>query len=214
MADSILIWNEIALRANQVSHTDRDKGQQQGPTLSSRALAIVHLAMYDAYAAVRGNPADLPPYLPGLPPAPPGATPQAAVAAAAHRALSSLFPAQASDFDQDFAQHGGPPNPGHAFGVAVADALLADRSGDPDASDAGYTASNARFRHRPDPDNPGQGYHAPFYGAGSKGFAITARHELRSPAKGQRRLPASAAAGAAEGDSPRAGRNASSLARR
>jgi vanadium chloroperoxidase len=32
-----------------------------------------------------------------------------------------------------------------------------------------------------DPDNPGQGYHGPFYGARSKGFAITARHELEPP---------------------------------
>ncbi|MBA2510793.1 MAG: vanadium-dependent haloperoxidase, partial [Rubrobacteraceae bacterium] len=35
--------------------------------------------------------------------------------------------------------------------------------------------------HRPDPDNPEQGYHAPFYGAGSKLFAVTGRHELAAP---------------------------------
>jgi hypothetical protein len=32
-----------------------------------------------------------------------------------------------------------------------------------------------------DPDNPTQGYYAPFYGAGSSGFAITARHGLAAP---------------------------------
>lgn len=94
MTDSILAWNEVALEANRVSHTEVDKSEQNGPTLSSRALAIVHLAMYDAYARVRGNPSDLPPYLPELPPAPADASPQAAVAAAAYETLKSLFPSQ------------------------------------------------------------------------------------------------------------------------
>jgi len=39
-----------SLEAN-LSHTDGSR-EQNGPTLSSRALAIVHLAMYDAYAGV------------------------------------------------------------------------------------------------------------------------------------------------------------------
>ena len=36
-------WNAVALEANRVSHSDPDKREQNGPTLSSRALAIVHL---------------------------------------------------------------------------------------------------------------------------------------------------------------------------
>jgi vanadium chloroperoxidase len=54
--DPILYWNEVALEANRISFTN-GKNEQPGPTLSSRALAIVHLAMYDAYAGVQGNPA-------------------------------------------------------------------------------------------------------------------------------------------------------------
>jgi hypothetical protein len=46
--DPILYWNDVALEANRVSHTN-GKGEQTGPTLNSRALAIVHLAMYDAF---------------------------------------------------------------------------------------------------------------------------------------------------------------------
>lgn len=184
MADSILTWNEVALEANRISHTDADKREQNGPPLSARALAIVHLAMYDAYAGVRGNPSNLPPYLPGLPPAPGGATPQAAVAGAAYTALSALYTKQTAAFDAALAAHGDPMNPGHAYGVTVANALLADRAADPSVSDAGYVPSNDRFRHRPDPDNPGQGFHAPFFGAKSKGFAITARHELDAPPRG------------------------------
>ena len=60
--DPILFWNDVALEANRVSFSN-GAGEQGGPTLSSRAMAIVHLAMYDAFAAVSGNPAGLPPYL-------------------------------------------------------------------------------------------------------------------------------------------------------
>lgn len=184
MPDSILIWNAVALEANRISHTESAKMEQTGPPLSTRALAIVHLAMYDAYAAVRNNPPELPPYLPGLPPVPAGSSTQAAVAAAAHTTLSALFSRQSAFFDQELAQHGDPANPGHAFGVQVAQALLADRAADPPVDDTGYTPSLDRFRHRPDPDNPGQGFHAPIYGAQSKGFAITTRHELDAPPRG------------------------------
>jgi vanadium chloroperoxidase len=50
----------LPLEANKVSHTN-GSGEQTGPPLSARALAIVHLAMYDAFAGASGNPADLPP---------------------------------------------------------------------------------------------------------------------------------------------------------
>ncbi|MCA1995476.1 MAG: phosphatase PAP2 family protein [Coleofasciculus sp. S288] len=183
--DPILYWNEVALEANRVSHTN-GKDEQTGPTLSSRALAIVHLAMYDAYAGVRGNPftpVNLSPYLPGLPTPQPNASAAAAVAAAAHTTLSSLFPSQKSFFDLKYAQanlEGDGLAEGYAFGVTVAQMLLAKRQEDPNASDAGYIASLARGAHRPDPDNL-QGFYAPFYGAKSRGFAITNRHELDAP---------------------------------
>ena len=53
--DSILFWNAVSLEAVKVSHTDPAKREQNGPTLSSRALAIVHLSMYDAYAGIIGG---------------------------------------------------------------------------------------------------------------------------------------------------------------
>lgn len=66
--DHILYWNNVALEANRrdfsnVPDTDSPSPEQNGPTLSSRALAIVHLAMYDAHAGVINNPATLPRYL-------------------------------------------------------------------------------------------------------------------------------------------------------
>lgn len=60
--DHILYWNAVALEANRrdfsnVPGTDKPTSEQGGPNLSSRALAIVHLAMYDAHAGVVNVPA-------------------------------------------------------------------------------------------------------------------------------------------------------------
>lgn len=183
MNDPILYWNEVALQANLESHTNGKK-EQTGPTLSSRALGIVHLAMYDAFAGASGNPADLPPYLPGLPAPGAGASPAAAVAAAAHATLSALFPSQQTFFDVKHQQAGLTGNglaEGRDFGLLVAKRLLDDRKDDPNDDDDGHVPSMAPGRHRVDPDNPDQGYHAPFYGAGSKLFAASMRHALDEP---------------------------------
>jgi membrane-associated phospholipid phosphatase len=182
--DPILYWNDVALEANRVSHTDLKDTATLGPPLSARALAIVHLAMYDAYAGARGNPPNLLAYLPGLPAAPPGTSAAAAVAGAAHATLSRLFPSQTAFFGTRLAAAGlsGPGvDDGLGFGHLVALRMLAERANDPGAGSDGYVPSLAPGRHRPDPDNPDQGFHAPFYGARSKGFAINMRHELLSP---------------------------------
>jgi len=178
MSDPILLWNEIALEANRVSHTN-GQGEQTGPTLSSRALAIVHLAMYDTYAGVDVA-ANLPRYIPNPPSPAPGASVDAAVAAAAHRTLSKFFPSQVPFFDSILDGAGNKSDAGHGFGEAVADAILADRMNDPGASGP-YKPSPARGKHRPDPDNPNQGFYSPTYGAQSQGFAITTRHSLAEP---------------------------------
>jgi hypothetical protein len=185
MTDAILYWNAVALEANRISHSNA-KGEQTGPTLSARALAIVHLAMYDAFAGITNTPATLPFYLPAavLNPIPgPPASRAAAVAAAAHATLSALFPSQRAYFDLQHAAAGlsGPGlAAGHAFGLRVAAAVLADRADDPDAGDNGYASSMQPGAHRPDPDNPLQGYHGPFYGA-CKLFASQTRFTLDKP---------------------------------
>ena len=180
MQDSILFWNAVALEANRVSHSDPGRRQQNGPTLSSRALAIVHLAMYDAYAGITGG-ATYPRYLTGAgAPAPAGASARDAVAGAAYTTLKTLyslqaefFEAQLSAFDEDDASFG--------FGRDVGNFLLELRKNDMDARDGGYMPSNDRGRHRRDPDNPGQGFHAPFYGAQTRTFAVAKRHGLKRP---------------------------------
>lgn len=180
--DSILYWNGVALEANRISHTN-GADEQTGPPLSARALAIVHLAVYDAFAGASGNPSDLPPYLPALPNEPANVVVDAAVAAAAHHTLTELFPSQSAFFDAQLAGAGlaGTPsqlNDSRTYGVAVAQAILADRAGDPDGGAAGYVLSGAPAHHRKDPDNPGQPVHAPFFGADAKCFAVTTRFLL------------------------------------
>src|SRR5687768_18547151 len=91
MTDAILYWNGVALEANRVSHSN-GAAEQTGPPLSARALAIVHLAMYDAFIGAdkaSGGSGTDPHYLPAaeLPTAKAGASPDAAVAAAAHTTL-------------------------------------------------------------------------------------------------------------------------------
>ena len=187
--DHILYWNAVALEANRrdfsnVPGTDKPMPEQGGPTLSSRALCVVHLAMYDAHAGAVNNSATLPRYLsaPVNPPA--GASAAAAVATAAHACLSALYPRQRSQFDQAL-QAAGLSGAGVAaggeFGRAVAKAMLADRGGDPSADGKGYIPSIAPGHNRVDPVDPSKGYHAPFYGANSKCFAVTARHGLLAP---------------------------------
>ncbi len=196
MKDSILFWNAVALEANRVSFSDPAKAEQQGPTLSSRALAIIHLAMYDAYAAVIRN-AGFPRYLPipSLPPPmPPTPMPAnnvnniaAAVAGAAYKTLSSLYATQIPFFkDQVVAIE---PNfddpaqqtPSFKFGIEVADAILKYRESDPGNSSVGYQISTKRGRYRVDPDNPTQTPLAPFYGYRSKCFASSKRYTITPP---------------------------------
>jgi Vanadium chloroperoxidase N-terminal domain len=186
--DHILYWNAVALEANRrdfsnIPGTDRPSPEQGGPTLSSRAQAIVHLAMYDAHAGIVGGP-DLPRYV-SLPPGPgAGASAAAAVGAAAHACLSALYPRQKALFDERLVSaglSGAGVAAGDAFGKAIAQAILFDRGGDPSAGSAGYVYSEQPGRHRPDPANPSQPLHAPYYGAASRMFAVTKRHELDAP---------------------------------
>lgn len=123
-ADVVLDWNEVTLDAIRVDRT--------APPRSARALAVVQVAVYDAVVGILGGFA--PYHAQG--PAPAGASPEAAAVAAAHHALSSLFPAQAATFDAArtaslAAIPDGPAkDAGIAWGTQVADAILALRAGD------------------------------------------------------------------------------------
>src|SRR2546430_10357702 len=59
--DSLHRWNVIAINASGLDHTpvapgeNRVFGEQLGPGRSSRAMAIVHIAIFDALDAVVGG---------------------------------------------------------------------------------------------------------------------------------------------------------------
>lgn len=181
--DPILYWNDVAGEANRSAHTDQTDAGSRGPCGSSRAYAIVHLAMHDAYFGCQPAP-PYPSYLTGLAPAPAGADADCAVAAAAHATLSALYPAQKAYFDARHAAAGlvaGKPGAveGHVYGGQVAAAVLAARAADPGLGDDGHASSILPGRHRHDPDAPvaEHGYHAPHYGAAATCFTAQ-RHRL------------------------------------
>ena len=95
-SDPILYWNDVALDANKESFTNGAK-EQDGPTLSSRALALVHLAMHDAYFAINPtqvNSVNIIPYQTPPTPVPAAGATNSAIAAAAYDMLARLYPTQ------------------------------------------------------------------------------------------------------------------------
>ena len=131
-------WNEIAVNASGLDHTPvpagdpRIFGEQLGPARASRAMAIVHIAMFEAVNAI------VPRYRSyiGIIPALPGTSMNAAVAQAAHDTLSALFPSQRAAFDQQLAADlGSIPDSafkrwGISLGRRAAAATLARRAND------------------------------------------------------------------------------------
>ena len=99
----IIHWNEVAINASGVDHTpvapgeNRVFGEQIGPGRSARAMAIVHIAMFDALIAVNGGYRSYTrmPRLSGQ------VSQKAAVAYAAHDTLVALFPSQKASFDAE-----------------------------------------------------------------------------------------------------------------
>ena len=132
-ADTVLEWNDILLDAVRVDRT--------APPIASRAMAIVHAAIYDAVNSIaRTGEAYLIEHL-----AHPRASLPAAAAAAAHATLAALFPAQVSTFDAALATtlaaipNGPLEDAGVAVGQFVASQMLAARSNDGTTDVISYT---------------------------------------------------------------------------
>lgn len=174
MNDAILFWNEIAIDANKVDFSgtsSTEMPQQGGPTRTSRALAIVHIAMYDAYIGIVGGSTYLN-YAPEMPKTSSVLAAKAAVATAATLTLISLYSRQKDSFlqkQQEFLVALQGDNPeldlGIAWGTLVAHRILNERNNDgSDKSDNLYTPNTEPGRHRPDPINPTQGFLGPLWG--------------------------------------------------
>ncbi len=171
--DAVLQWNEIALQAVVEDHSGTfGPPAQSGPTRGSRALAIVHIAIYDAVNAIDGSHE---PYLRvGLGPhITKKASVDAAVAQAAHDTLAALYPSQQSVFARELrlALNRVPAKRGRNHGVTVgAQAaanilLLRDNDGAAQGDEFIYPESTEMpGEHVPDPINPGQGLLTPGWG--------------------------------------------------
>ena len=131
-------WNQIAIDASGLDHTppapgeSRVYGEQLGPGRSSRAMAIVHIAIFDSVNAIAGGYKSYT----GLPRASKNTSMKAAIAQAAHDTLAALYPAQAASFDAELRSDldkiadGGAKTRGVDLGRRAAAAILAMRAND------------------------------------------------------------------------------------
>jgi hypothetical protein len=181
--DPVLEWNLIALDALKADFSDPDNGPEQGgPTLCSRALGIVHAAIYDAVNSIDGSHQ---PYLFAVPLSK-GASLDAAVARAAHDTLVALYTRQTATLDQALATtlqrvpNGLAKSRGQLVGQVCAQACLAARVNDGSDNNAPYTPGSLPGQHRPDPLHPSQGFHGPNFGSVTP-FAIANVDDFQLP---------------------------------
>jgi len=98
--DTLRYWNQVAIDASGVDHIPgvpggRQGAEQLGPGRSARAMAIVHIAMFDAVNAISGGYRSYT----GMARETRPASLDAAIATAARDTLTQLFREQAGQFD-------------------------------------------------------------------------------------------------------------------
>lgn len=177
----VMYWNHVGLQMNRITHSLN--GPQGGPTMSSRALGLLHLAMHDAFFAVLGSTGNtpapgVPTYLPDalLPDIPAGLgtldEANAALTGAAITVLDLLYggagggisAAAANTMTAAMGKMMADYGPGidvlgdaHGFGVEVAEVickLLAVKPGDPGADAGRYEPKPGPFHFRDEPLHP------------------------------------------------------------
>ena len=132
-------WNEVAINASGLDHTPvapgeaRVFGEQLGPGRSSRAMAIVHIAIFDAVNAIAGGYRSYT----RIPSVSPSTSMSAAIAQAAHDTLVAMYPSQKQSLDSilaeelsDIVPRGRPLMRGTDLGALAAANILALRADD------------------------------------------------------------------------------------
>lgn len=186
-ADVVTEWNEIMQATTAVTPTAPD------PAARGRSSTITQVAVFEAANSIAR---EFEPYA-RLIDAPPGASVEAAVIAAAHRALVVLYPDRAAHLDRKRAASlaalpaGRARDDGIAVGIAAADAILTLRRDDGFDRPAPYTPGTKPGDWRPaPPDNfvfgAGLGYVKP--------FSIPSGRRFRAPPPPPRRSRAYAVA--------------------
>lgn len=156
-------WNGVAIDTAGLDHSPvasgeiRTFGEQLGPGRSSRAMAIVHIAIFDAVNAIFNEWRSYT----GIASAEPGASVDAAIAQAAHDTLVDLYPSHARSLDAKLAadlarQSKAGRDAGRKVGRRAADAILALRRDDGSEKaepqvGVDFIPSNAPGKWRPDP---------------------------------------------------------------
>jgi hypothetical protein len=137
-ADPVLAWNEAALQSI--------KAEKTPPPVAARQLAILHIAIYDSVNSIRREykPFEIDRN------APAGRSEEAAAASAAHRVLTSLYPARARLFDRMLDKSSDDPE-GRTLGRYVAKEILAWRADDGSDADVRHITGHEPGQWRPTP---------------------------------------------------------------
>lgn len=184
MSDTILYWNNIALDAVALDHSHKEvinadgtnsvikaTQEQGGPTKTARALAIIHLAMFDAFNGIKEL---YEPYLKPVLQSVPGSSVEAAITAAAFTALNALYGKDKDQTDRfktayqtylgALSDSSTSINDGLSYGRDVANRLLLKRMNDGSRNTVIYVPRQSAGFHRPDPYHPNQGFLDPHWG--------------------------------------------------
>ncbi len=144
-ADVITDWNNVMLETTRTTPLN--------PPHASRALAMVHTAMYDAVNSIAQTHQ---PYHMSVP-TPADTSREAAAAQAAYRVLSQLFPSQQPTYELALSNSlagvpdGAEKQAGISLGTTVADAILALRANDRSDEVVAYTPGSAPGEWVPTP---------------------------------------------------------------
>ncbi len=174
----ILRWTKIALEANKIDFSRKPTAidpnppgpEQGGPTLSSRALALVHIAMHDAHFGATGFKKGQS-FL-GIEPDS-SSTASDAVSVAAHFVLTRLYPLQKAFFDEALG------NTFSRYGENVGQATLNAKFGEV-VNPMPYPIRTDRYNHQLDPFASKPELHGEFYGR-AKRFAVVNPISLAPP---------------------------------
>lgn len=171
-ADVITDWNATALGLTLASP----------PQIEMRALALTHVAMFDAVNAVTRTHQ---PYMDPTPKAPAGASAEAAAATAAHTVLVSIYPLQKPALDAALQASlaklpdGAGKADGSALGRQVAEQCIAMRSSDGWNAKVAYTPATSPGSWQPAPPSMG-GFSSVFW-AEAKPFFLKSTTEVTVP---------------------------------
>jgi PAP2 superfamily len=156
---SILDINNLALELVALDFSNGHVPNNDGPTETARALAIIHLAAHDAYAQVTK---EIQPRLKNLPQLPSSiehksSTGSIALLGAGFRASAILYPDFQEFIAQEVAKVANPNDLAYKYGERVADAWINERMNDgSQLPQRDKLFDMAPGRHRPDPLNPQQ----------------------------------------------------------